>query len=153
MPGALWLLAAEIETNATATVRIIVTPTDGSEMEVLYGRIRNNGAGARVVGVNLRDEDDEVYANLLNVGYSLGNGASVPFPAKAADLADDIANPVGPRYIIASNMDLLFFMDGALTTEEMDIELVARITGDKPGVAFTSSAGTITSAIRMSEVY
>lgn len=152
MPGMLWAFSGEVESDATATIRILATPSEGSEMEILYGRVTNNGAAGRVVNAVIRDEDSNVMASLIKT-YTLGNGASVPFPNSGADLADDGPNQIGTRYILGSDMNFIVTMAAALTTEEMDVEMVCRFTGDKPAATFTVSTGAITSATRMDEVY
>lgn len=138
---ATWVLIIRHESDATANLTIAVSPGEGNELEVLYGRVLNSGAAGRTMSVFIDDGSTQIGELLPSA--SQGNGTVRNFPT-IIDVADGNIICAGARLFLGGPMRLVASATSMLTTEEMRLTLVCRVRGSEPTVTTAESAGTAT---------
>lgn len=129
------------------TVSVVLTPGDGNEFELYYGRISHNDATASDIDVHIRDAGDRVLASLYDVDAVTQNSVCQfpTAPAAAATAGNAADAPAATRFILSGDMDL--YMAALLidASEGSTNVIVGRIVGGMPTITETgNSTPTIT---------
>lgn len=133
--GALWVLQGTIANAGTAgSATVTISPGQGNELEVLYGKMQHDDASSRAVTVIARDDDDNEIARFFSNSFA---NSQQNLPQEGTTGVETAPT----RRIVAGTMDIQMQVASLGANQTFTFSLCCRIRGGPPSVALTSAAG------------
>lgn len=135
--GATWVLHGTIATDASTagTVKAVISPGAGNDLEILYGFIEHTDASSRTCTVYIRDDGARTLSRLVQEAFASSRRM---FPQQGTDAAEARGTL---RLIMSGLMDLLIQVASMSVSDTFTFAVVVRTRGGMPTATLSGPSG------------